>query len=86
MKALNPNYLTQREFLFVDIFNDGYSDQCEVVPHFSFDLPFSNISDIEHLSCACWPSVCLLWRNVYLGFLCIFFYIELYKLFVYFRN
>ena len=23
------------------------------------------ISDVEHLSCAYWPSVCLLWRNVY---------------------
>ena len=23
-------------------------------------------------SCACWPSVCLLWRNVYLGLLPIF--------------
>ena len=21
------------------------------------------ISDVEHLSCACWPSVCPLWRN-----------------------
>ena len=41
-------------------------------------------------SWACWPSVCLLWRNVYLGLLptfwlsCIFFVIELYELFVYF--
>ena len=25
-------------------------------------------------SCACWPSVCLLWSNVYLGFLLIFFF------------
>ena len=25
------------------------------------------ISDVEHFSCASWPSVCLLWRNVYLG-------------------
>ena len=23
-------------------------------------------------SCACWPSVCLLWRTVFLGFLLIF--------------
>ena len=43
-------------------------------------------------SCACWPSVCLLWKNVCLG-LCPFsdwvvsyFDIELYELFVYFRN
>ena len=24
------------------------------------------ISDVEHFFCAYWPSVCLLWRNVYL--------------------
>ena len=23
------------------------------------------ISDAEHFSCACWPSVCLLWKNIY---------------------
>ena len=28
------------------------------------------ISDIEHFfSCTCWPSLCLFWRNVYLGLL-----------------
>ena len=30
------------------------------------------ISDVEHLSCVCWPSVCLLWTNVDLVF-CLFF-------------
>ena len=41
------------------------------------------------LSCACWPSVHLPWRNVYSGLLPIFnwvvgiFAVELYKLFVY---
>ena len=29
------------------------------------------ISDVEHLSCVCWPSVCLLWTNVDLVF-CLF--------------
>ena len=29
-------------FLFIDIFKDGHSDQCEVVPHCSFDLHFPN--------------------------------------------
>ena len=28
--------------LFVDIFNDGHSDQCEMVLHCSFDLYLSN--------------------------------------------
>ena len=42
------------------------------------------------LSCVFWPSLCLLWRNAYLGLLpicglgCLFFDIELHKLFVYF--
>ena len=26
------------------------------------------ISNVEHVSCACWPSACLLWKNVYTGF------------------
>ena len=24
------------------LFDDGHSDWCEVIPHYSFDLPFSN--------------------------------------------
>ena len=46
------------------------------------------------VSCAFWPCVCLLWRNVYLDLLSIFLsflfffflVIELYELFVYFGN
>ena len=40
------------------------------------------------LSCVCWQSVYLLWRNVYLGLLpifglgCLFYYIELHELLV----
>ena len=30
------------------------------------------ISDVEHFSCAFWPSVCLPWRNVYLNLLPMF--------------
>ena len=26
------------------------------------------MSDVEHLFLCCWPSLCLLWRNIYLGF------------------
>ena len=50
------------------------------------------ISDVEQLSSASWPSVCLLGRNVYLGFLPIFglgnlfLDIELHELFVYFGD
>ena len=28
---------------------DGHFDWCEVAPQYSFDLPFSIISDVEHL-------------------------------------
>ena len=31
-----------QHLLFVDFFNDGHSDQCEVVLHCSFELNFSN--------------------------------------------
>uniref|UniRef100_A0A8D1LVK0 Uncharacterized protein n=1 Tax=Sus scrofa TaxID=9823 RepID=A0A8D1LVK0_PIG len=47
------------------------------------------IRDVEHFSCACWPSVYLPWRNVYSGVLPIFplgfafCAVELYKLLVY---
>uniref|UniRef100_A0A8D0N2C3 Uncharacterized protein n=2 Tax=Sus scrofa TaxID=9823 RepID=A0A8D0N2C3_PIG len=50
------------------------------------------ISDVEHFSCVCWPSVYLLWRNVYSGLLPIFplidcfFAVGLYKLFMYSRD
>ena len=43
-------------------------------------------------SSACYPSICLFWRNVSLGVLpifqlaCLFFVVELYKLFVYFGD
>ena len=41
-------------------------------PPYSFDLHFSNkLAVLSIFSCACWPSVCLLWRNVCLGLLSI---------------
>ena len=38
---------------------------------------FLIVSDVEH--CLVWflPSICLLWRNVYLGFPTVFFFLEL---------
>ena len=61
-------------------------------PHYSFDLISLVISGVKHFSCACWSSVCLLWRNMYLGLLpifqlgCLFLVVELYELFVYLGN
>ena len=31
-----------QHLLFVDFFDDGHSEQCEVISHCSFDLHFSN--------------------------------------------
>ena len=31
-----------QHLLFVDVFDDGHSDWCEVTPHYSFDLHFPN--------------------------------------------
>ena len=31
-----------QHLLSVDFFDDGHSDQCEAIPHCSFDLRFSN--------------------------------------------
>ena len=31
-----------QQLLFVDFFDDGHSDWCEVIPHCGFDLHFSN--------------------------------------------
>ena len=38
--------------------NDAHSNQCEVIPHCSFDLHFSNISDVEQLS-MCLLAICM---------------------------
>ena len=36
------------ELIVCRVFDDGHSVWCEVIPHCSFDLHFSN-SDVEHL-------------------------------------
>ena len=43
-------------FIICRFFDDGHSDWCEVMPHrICISLL---ISAVEHLSSACWPSVC----------------------------
>ena len=60
--------------------DDAHSNWCEVILHCCFDLHFSNnLVMLSSFSCASWPSVCLFWKNVYLGLLpmfwlsCLFF-------------
>ena len=46
-----------QHLLFV-VFSDGHSDRYEVVPHCSFDLHFSIISNVEHLF-MCLLAICI---------------------------
>ena len=80
-------------FIVCRCFDDGHYEQREVICHCSFDLHFSNLEKANIFSFVCWPSVCLLWRNVCLDLLLIFwldclfaFYNKLHKLFVYFGD
>ena len=53
--------------------NLSHSDWCEVRPHCHFDLYFSNNEGCwAFFKCVYQPFVCLLWRNVCLGLLPIF--------------
>ena len=69
------------EFTIFKLLDDGHSDQCGVILDCSFDCISLIISDVEHFSCAYRPSVCLLWRNAYLG-LQPFFQLGLFVFFV----
>ena len=41
------------EFVCVCVCDDGHSDWCEMIPHCSFDLHFSNNGDAENLLIIC---------------------------------
>ena len=47
------------------LFDHNHSDKCEMISlWFSFVFPWWLVM-LRIFSCACWPSVYLLWRNVY---------------------
>ena len=74
-------------FIVCRLFDDGDFDQCEMILDCVLSCISLITSDTEPFSCALWPLVCLLWRNVYLDLpilLTGFFDIELHDLFVYF--
>ena len=63
----NPKDATKK------LLDDGHSDWHKVIPHCSFDLHFSSNEWCWAIySCVYCPPVCLLWRNVCLGLLPIF--------------
>ena len=80
-------------FVLCGLINDGHSDWCELVSHGSFDLHFS-----DNQGCSALFQVLVGHLYIFLGEMSIqvlypsfnwvvgFFAIELYKLFLYFRD
>ena len=54
--------------------DESHSDRCEAIISLWFWFAFPRWWVLWHIfSCACWPSVYLLWKKAYLGPLLIFF-------------
>ena len=60
-------------FIICRLFDDGHSDQCEVIPYCSFNFHFSIINDVKHLFMYL-LAICISLENVCLDFLPIFWF------------
>ena len=51
------------------LFKDSHSSRREVISHCGFDMYLFPLQFVmsSTFSCTCWPFICLLWTNVYLG-------------------
>ena len=56
-------------FTVCRIFEDGHSDQCEIIAHCGFDMQFSIRGEVEHLFRCLLAIYMSHWRNVCLGLL-----------------
>ena len=58
------------------VFDDRYSDRCELISHYSLDFHFPKTSDVQIFSCACWPFY-IFFGEVFSLVLCPLFWIRL---------
>ena len=65
--SLFPTFLPP--FAICVLLEDSHSDRYEVMYYCGFNSNFADVMMLSNLSCACWPSVCLLWESVYSGLL-----------------
>ena len=81
-----PFSVSSITFVILCLFDNSHTDGCGVISHCGFCLPFLIVM-LNIFSSACWPSVCLLWKNICSFFPTIFdwvicFDLELHELFV----